>query len=195
MNTKKILFINILVWGLWITHLSASCASINTSIINYLLSDSAYVPPADSIEFTKVTNTDDETMRVDRIPNGLVVEGQQRKILLVEVYGYSCPHCTAMIPVYNRLQAKYPNDVYVLTIESYGLTNAELKQYVADKEIQYDTVAVEKSGNIFSFIRSIAGQWGGVPWLLVLDRDGKLVETHLGDLPESEIDNLIQSLL
>jgi len=115
------------------------------------------------------------------------------------MYGHSCPHCIAAIPGYNRLQAKYPNDVYVITMEMYAqLNNAGLQQYVIDNGIQYDTVASENSGNVHAYVQTLTGYTiaQGVPVLLVLSRNGDLAEyIPPSDLDEAYVDGLIQGLL
>ena len=151
------------------------------------------------LESTTIVTTDGEVIRVDRTAGGLIFEGHEGKIVLLEIYGDTCPHCKDAIPAYNRLQAKYPNDVYVITIESYGqLNNAGLQQYVAANGMQYDTVSKENSGKMFSFIQTLTGYNTnqGVPVLLVLSRDGDLAEYLPPQiLNEAYVDGLIQGLL
>jgi len=158
----------------------------------------AYIPPANSLAHTTITTTEGKKIRIDRIPDGLIFEGYENKIVLLEVYGHSCPHCIASIPGYNRLQAKYPEDVYVIAIESYGLNDTELKQYVIDHTMHYSTVSKAKSGNIINFISILTG-WSpgiGVPWLTIYGRDGKIAaDPMLGDIQENTVDTIIHGLL
>ena len=155
---------------------------------------------AQVLESTVISAVDGQQIKVDRIQNGLIFRGHENKIVLLEVYGASCPHCIAAIPGYNRLQSKYQNDVKVITIESYGQLNSEgLRNYAAEHNMQYTTVAREASGKMISFVQSLTGytpESAGVPVLLVFSRDGKLAEYYPPqDLPEQKVDNLIQGLL
>jgi thiol-disulfide isomerase/thioredoxin len=128
-------------------------------------------------------------MRVDRIPEGIVVEGYQGKIVLLEVYGDTCPHCINAIASYNRLRAKYPDDVVVIALESYGtLNNAGRQQYI--------TIPKANTGKMFAFIRDMTGYNREiVPYLVILDRNGNPVyEKALVNFPEAEIENWILSL-
>ena len=149
---------------------------------------------------TTITTTDGEVIRVDKTTKGLVFAGHEGKIVLLEMYGWTCPHCIAAIPGYNRLQRKYPDDVYVITIESYGtIDNAGLQAYVRQHDIQYSTVAKENAGTIHSYVQQLTGYTvnsAGVPALLVFSREGKLAEyLPPQGLPEARVDSLIQSLL
>jgi len=146
---------------------------------------------------TTITTAKGEKIGVLRTKNGLVFEGYENRIVLLEVYGYSCPHCKDAIPDYNAVKNKYPNDVYVITLENYGLNNIELQNYVRQYGIQYDTVATENSGKLLQYFVELGGPIMGVPNLLVFRRDGTVEKYFplLGNFPKQEIDNLIQSLL
>ena len=147
-------------------------------------------PPAEVVDSTIITTTSGQAIKVNKTANGFVFEGYENKIVLLEVYGDTCPHCIEAIPAYNRLQAKYPNDVVVIALESYGtLTNAGLSQYAV--------VPKANTGNMFAFIRDLTGyNLEAVPYLMVLSRDGGIVYNQLlANFPEAEIDSLIQQLL
>lgn len=139
---------------------------------------------------TTITTTSGKTIQVDRTAGGFVFHGYEGKIILLEVYGDTCPHCIAAIPSYNNIQARYPNDVKVIALESYGtLTNAGQQQY--------DTVPKANTGSMFSFIRELTG-YGlqAVPYLMILDRNGDYTyQQVLADFPAAEIETRIQQLL
>ena len=160
-----------------------------TIMVPYAKVITGYVPPANSTGNTTITTTKGKKIRVDSTPGGFVFEGYVGKIVLLEVYGDTCPHCVAAIPAYNRLQAKYSKDVVIIALESYGtLSHAGEQQYI--------TIPKAKTGSMFSFIQSLTGyHQQAVPYLMILARDGGYVyEEVLADFPESEIERLIQSL-
>jgi len=147
-------------------------------------------PSAEVVDSTFVTTTGGQTIKVNKTANGFIFEGYENKIVLLEVYGDTCPHCIDAIPAYNRLQAKYPNDVFVIALESYGtLTNAGLSQYTI--------VPKANTGNMFSFIKDLTGyNLEAVPYLMILARDGGIAYSSiLANFPENDIDTRIQQLL
>ena len=151
---------------------------------------STYTPPANSLGHTTIVTTTGKNIRVDRTAEGFIFKGYEGKIVLLEVYGDTCPHCMDAIPAYNRLQAKYPKDVVIIALESYGtLGNAAQQQYI--------TIPMSDTGDMFSFIRNLTGyNRQAVPYLMILDRDGDIIyEEILADFPENEIDTRIQQLL
>ena len=143
------------------------------------------------VDSTTITTIHGEAIQVDKTAGGFIFHGYEGKIVLLEVYGDTCPHCVASIPVLNGLQAKYPDDVVVIALESYGtLTNASKQQYI--------TIPKANTGNMFLFIKSLTGySMNAVPYLMVLDRNGDYVYDDLisGDFPLSTIEGLIQGLL
>lgn len=142
------------------------------------------------IESTTVTTTSGKKIKVNRTAKGFIFEGQKGKVVLLEVYGDTCPHCVDAIPSYNAIKNKYPDNVYIIALESFGtLTNASKQKY--------DTVAKENTGKMFSFIKKLKGyNLQSVPYLMILSKDGNIAyDKILANFPKDEIDNKIQELL
>ena len=157
-------------------------------------------PPVAVLESTTVTTTSGKVIKVNRTADGLIFEGHEGKIVLLEMYGWNCPFCVEAIPGYNRLKNEYPDDVYIITIETYGtIDNAGMQNYVAQYGVQYDTVAKQLGGKIESFVQTLTGYSvlaHGVPSLLVLDKSGSLFEyLPPQELPETYVKSLIEGLL
>ena len=150
------------------------------------------------LDETTIQTIDGESIHIDRTKNGLLFKGYEDKIVLLELFGHSCPPCQASIPGYNRLQKKYPKDIVIIAIESWGSDNPGLKKYAEAHGIHYKAVAKANSGKIISFIGHLTG-WNlnmGVPYLLLFSRGGTLAkDVPPQGLPESHVDSLIQKLL
>ncbi|RLA74323.1 MAG: hypothetical protein DRG30_05420 [Epsilonproteobacteria bacterium] len=144
---------------------------------------------------TTVTTTDGEVIQVKETEAGFIFVGYEGKIVLLEFYGSTCPHCMADIPMYNSLQAKYGDRLVVIAVETYGqLNNAALRDFANSHNMQYRTIAKENSGNLYAYAQSLVGTIGGVPYLIVLDGDGEIVTTGLNAFSESQLDSIIQGL-
>ena len=150
------------------------------------------------LDQTTIKTIDGEVIHVDRTKNGLIFKGYEDKIVLLEVFGHSCPPCKASIPGYNRLQKKYQKDMVVIAIEVWGSDNAGLKQYANAHSIHYKAVAKVNSGKMVSFIGNLTG-WSpnlGVPYLMLFSRGGALAkDVPPQSLPEAHVESLIQGLL
>jgi len=192
---------NKLITGVLVTGMVLLSGCGNDNANNRLKSSSPAQPPKGGIQAldtTTIVTTSGEVIKVSRTAGGLVFSGHENKIVLLEVYGDSCPHCIDSIAGYNTLQNRYPNDVYVITIEAYGnLNSAGLQAYANTHNMQYDTVAKENSGNIFSFLKGLTGyDLEAVPYLTVYARDGVLAhDTEPQELSVPYVDSLIQGLL
>jgi thiol-disulfide isomerase/thioredoxin len=144
---------------------------------------------SNALASTTIVTTSGKAIQVDKTAGGFIFHGYEGKIILLEVYGDTCPHCVAAIPAYNRLQAKYPNDVKIIALESYGTLGNASQQL-------YDTVAKANTGNMFPLIKEQTG-YGlqAVPYLMILNKNGNIIYNEvLVDFPEAAIDNLIQEL-
>jgi len=141
------------------------------------------------LDTTIITTTTGQQIQVDNTSDGFIFHGYENKIVLLEVYGDTCPHCIAAIPQYNDIQARYANDVVVIALESYGtLTHASEQNYI--------TVPKANTGKMFTFIQDLTGyNFQAVPYLMIFARNGsKVYDSILADFPKSTIENYIQQL-
>ena len=152
------------------------------------------------VSSTTVKTTSGKRITINKTDNGITVSGQEGKIILLEMYGWNCPHCIASISGYNKLKKKYPDDIYIVTFESYGtIGNTQLKEYKKNYNLEYDTVAKENAGKVPAYVYDLTGykvETIGVPALMIFGKDGDLVEyIPPQDLPYSYVDSIIQGLL
>jgi len=161
-----------------------------------LLQIQAHAEPV--LDQTTIKTINGEIIHVDRTKKGLIFKGYEDKIVLLEIFGHSCPPCKASIPGYNRLQKKYQKDVVIIAIEAWGSDNAGLKKYANAHGIHYKAVAKAHAGKMVSFIGNLTG-WNpglGVPYLLLFSRGGVLTkDVPPQSLPEAHVNNLIKGLL
>jgi len=156
-------------------------------------------PSAPVTHETSVFTTSGETIPVQVTTEGFNFIGYEGKPVLLEFYGDTCPHCIDAIPMYNNLQAKYGNDMLILTIDAPGayatLNNAGLQNFVASHGITYRTVAQEYEGNMKAYAEELVGPMAGVPYLIVLDGAGNIITQVVGIVDESWLEGLILDLL
>ena len=147
---------------------------------------------------TTIKTIDGEMIQIKRTKNGLIFKGYEEKIILLEMFGHSCPPCKASIPGYNRLQKKHQKDVVVIAIEVWGSDTAGLKRYADTYNIHYKAVAKADAGKMLPFVRKLTG-WNpgiGVPYLMLFAPGGSIYKDVAPQrLPESHVESLIQKLL
>jgi thiol-disulfide isomerase/thioredoxin len=146
---------------------------------------------------TTIKTIDGSRIVVEMLPDGLRFKGYEKKIVLLEFFGHSCPPCRASIPGYNRLQHKYAKDVVVIAIESWALGKDQLKAYAKQFGIGYKVVAKTDSGKMFVFAEKLTG-WSpryGVPFLMLFAPGGKLAKSVPPQrLNESYVEGLIEEI-
>ena len=177
-----------------------SDSTVITPIVNYLLSDT---PPPPHNYDTTITTTSGEKIGVDKTANGLVFEGHEGQIVLVEYFASWCPHCQDMIPTYNRLKNQYSNDVFIVTIEDGAdghylhpvRDNTYMQNYVNQWRIEYSVVATENYGNLRSyFLQLTSHPRYAYPGLLMLNKNGDNAGYRFGEASYAELNALIQNL-
>ncbi len=156
-------------------------------------------PSAPVTHATSVVTIDGETIPVNVTTTGFVFAGYEGKPVLLEFYGDTCPHCITAIPMYNSLEAKYGNEILILTIDAPGayatLTNAGLQDFAARMGMQYRTVAQENEGNMKAYAEGLVGPMAGVPYLIILDGNGNIITQIVGNVDESTLEGYILDLL
>jgi len=187
-------------------------------------------------ETFNIQTIDGKMLRFKGIPEGLITEPYQGKIVFIEFWGTWCGPCLLSIPHHVKLQEKYKDQLRIIAFETTpNVTREQLKTYVKDpknidmkrvqwyldnkakspaqkkslegpvqtleafrkagKPINYDVVASADAGQFVDYIAQRAGWQGYIPFLLVLDGDGKAVAMVPGMPSEEKLENIIQSIL
>jgi thiol-disulfide isomerase/thioredoxin len=187
-------------------------------------------------EVFNVQTVNGNMLRFKGVPEGVVTEPYQGKIVFIEFWGTWCGPCLLSIPHHVKLQEKYKDQLKIVAFETTPkVSRAELKKYITDpkniemkkvswylenkakspaqkksleepvrtleafraagKPINYDVVASADAGQFVDYIAQRAGWEGYIPFLLVLDGDGKAAAMVPGMPSEEKLDGIIQSIL
>jgi thiol-disulfide isomerase/thioredoxin len=139
-----------------------------------LLKDPATVPPFTVVDL-----------------NGRTVSSAdlKGKVVLVNFWATWCPPCRAEIPDLVKLQQKYKDTVVVLGISEDEIPPAEVKAFAANMNMNYPVaMSTPELKKIFRGISAL-------PTTFVIDREGKLVQKHVGLLsaPDTELEAQVLS--
>jgi thiol-disulfide isomerase/thioredoxin len=187
-------------------------------------------------ETFNIQTIDGKMLRFKGIPEGLVTEPYQGKIVFIEFWGTWCGPCLLSIPHHVKLQEKYKDQLRIISFETTpSVTREQLKEYIKDpknidmkrvqwyldnkaktpaqkksleepvhtleafraagKPINYDVVSSKDAGQFVDYIGQRAGWEGYIPFLLVLDGEGKAAAMVPGMPSEEKLDGIIQSIL
>lgn len=111
------------------------------------------------------------------------------KIVLLDFWATWCGPCRRGIPDLVELQKQYKEDLVVIGISLDSQTKSDVIPFMKEFKINYqvvygDAAVVKAYGNIQS-----------IPTSFVIDREGKIVDQHVGLMPKSVYEKEIKKLL
>jgi thiol-disulfide isomerase/thioredoxin len=116
-------------------------------------------------------------------------ESLRGKVVLVNFWATWCPPCRAEIPDLIRLQNKYQGRLVVLGISEDEVGVDEVKAFAAAQRMNYPIVMTTPE------LRKIFRGVLALPTTFVIDREGKVVQKHVGLLSGEDANLTAQVLL
>ena len=128
----------------------------------------------------------------DLAGNSTTLSHWQGKVVVVNFWASWCPPCREEIPGLIRMQGRYAaNGVQIVGI---AVDSAEKsRQAAAEMTINYPVLVAGLEA--IDLTRKLGNPAGGLPYTIVLDRQGGLVATHLGLLSEAQLEQILRPLL
>lgn len=111
------------------------------------------------------------------------------KVTVINFWATWCTPCCAELPHFQRLQDTYPEDVMVIALHSFLVTD-DVQAYL-DKQPYTLAFALDRDGAI---IRSLGGSTM-LPMTVVLDREGRIVYNQVGSLTYEKLESLVLPVL
>ena len=116
----------------------------------------------------------------------------QGKLLVINFWATWCPPCREEMPEFSRAQDQYGAN----GVQFVGIAIDE-----ADKVIEFSKKTpvvyplLVGPSELQSLMTKLGNQQGGLPFTVIIGRDGKLKSSHLGQLSKDELRNLLSPLL
>ncbi len=116
----------------------------------------------------------------------------QGKVVVVNFWASWCAPCREEIPGLLRIQSRFAaNGVQVVGIAVDSADKS--RQAAGEMGISYPVLV--GGLQVIDVTRRLGNRAGGLPYTVVLDRQGRLVTTHLGILSESQLEQLLRPVL
>jgi thiol-disulfide isomerase/thioredoxin len=132
------------------------------------------------------------TMFPDLAGEQVSLERWRGKVIVVNLWASWCPPCREEIPGLVRTQQKFAsNGVQIVGIAFDSA--AKSRQAAAELGINYPVLVAGLEA--IDLTRKLGNRAGGLPYTLVLDRQGSPVATHLGILSEADLERILAPLL
>jgi len=140
---------------------------------------------------------DNKEYTVKKSDSGFKLENSKAKILILDIFATWCPPCQAEAPHLSTLQKKYQDDIKIIgiTIED-NIPNTNLEAFKQAHKADYTLVNSAANRRVVNELAKDLklGNNFGIP-LLVIYKDGKLVQYYQGAVEEEFIESDIKRAL
>jgi thiol-disulfide isomerase/thioredoxin len=158
--------------------------------INTTVSKSKATP---KIEFNLKTINGKE-FHITEIDNGLKFKEIKDKAIFLLFFGHKCPPCLREIPDLIDIQKKH-KDLSIVALEVQGLDKEQLKSFAKSKGINYNLIELEEAMNFVNYIQAKAEWSGSIPFLIGLNRKGKVEIIHVGGIIKEQLEQVYNELI
>jgi len=114
------------------------------------------------------------------------------KVMVVNFWATWCRPCLEEIPEFVRMQEKFGKEG--LQFVGIAVDNAaKVREFAIKYRMNYPVLIGEMDG--VELARVAGNELGGLPFTVIVDRNGRLIGTELGGLNEQKLTAIIQSAM
>lgn len=143
----------------------------------------------------QLTDIEGKSYNIQGTSEGLIFEGMEGKVILLEFFGHRCPPCLASIPGLIKLQKEFGEKLVIVAVEVQGLNTKELSAFVDKKHINYITATHENARRVVNYVGERAQWSGSIPFTVLMDTTGSVQMVEAGMIPKPYLTKLINSYL
>jgi len=137
-------------------------------------------------------DTDGISYKVHAQGDQFKIEKMRGKVVFIEFFGLNCPACKELMPTLIKLQNKYPNKLKVMAIEVQDHNVDAIKRYKKEHGINYPTFANYDVGFVVRYIADNSGWKGAIPFLTIIDANGKVRVVEVGANNKEKLEEYIK---
>ncbi len=116
------------------------------------------------------------------------------KVLLVNFWATWCPPCREEIPLLMKLQAQYAaQGLQIVGIATDEQNEEDVRKFMRTMVVNYPILMSDKQTP--QIIAALGGDFIGLPYTILLDRQGRVLKIHPGELQPHEAENLVRMAL
>lgn len=161
--------------------IGAVFVSLSVALPN--LAKSEGVPSSDPVWASSFKNLNGETQPLEQ---------WKGKTVLIYFWATWCAPCHKEAPRLSALYEKYKDKGFVVI--GLAVDNADkVRKFVADKALKNPTIY--GGTDAIQLGRDLGNDLGAIPYTVIVDPEGTVVETIRGDTPDGKIEALISPLL
>ncbi|CAI8232299.1 MAG: TlpA disulfide reductase family protein [Sulfurovum sp.] len=153
--------------------------------------DNKETPVKSNNNFTLKT-IDNKNINIVLEDGKILVQEYANKIVLLNFFATWCPPCKAEIPVLNKIQDKYKNDLVIISVLlENNKSNEQLTAFANDYLINYTITNGVENYNLQNALGGIKS----IPTMLMIDKNSKLFQKYVGMVPSEMLDIDIKKVL
>ena len=141
-----------------------------------------------------IKTIDGKEFHLTEIENGLKIKEIKNKAIFLLFFGHRCPPCLREIPALIEMQKEH-KDLSIVAMEVQGLDKEQLKSFAKRKGINYNLIQLGEAMNFVNYIQTKAEWSGSIPFLIGLNKKGKVEIIHVGGLAKETMEQAYNELI
>jgi len=134
------------------------------------------------------------TIKIGERKNGFTFPNHPGKIVIIEMFGRTCPHCIKEIPTLKKLKRKYGSRLEVIGIHSQGVMGkSNAQRFISQHRVNYPIIDSTNATDLQYFIQNTYGWTGVLPFTMVI-KDGVTEGSLSGEASYKELKEIIDPL-
>ena len=135
-----------------------------------------------------------KTIHVIKRERGYEFPQYRGKIIILEMFGKDCPHCTNQIPIIEKIRSKHRGKLEIIAIQSQDrMSKFIARDYINRYRIRYPIIEGEDAINLQRDIQETFGWTGILPYTLVI-QDGIVKYINAGEVSYKDLQKDISEI-
>jgi len=135
-----------------------------------------------------------KTITIIERKNGFIFPQYKNKVVILEIFGKNCPHCSKEIPILRKIRNRYRGKLEIIAIQAQGrMSRGEARSYINRHKIRYPIIEGDDATNLLYFIQATYGWMGILPYTLVV-KNGVTEFSDKGEVDYQDMKQNIDSL-
>ena len=135
-----------------------------------------------------------KTITIIERKNGFIFPEYKNKVIILEIFGKDCPHCSKEIPILRKIRNRHKGQLEIIAIQAQGrMDKFTARNYINRNKIRYPIIEGDDDTNLLYFIQATYGWMGILPYTLVI-KNGVTELSYSGEVDYQELKHDIDTL-